>query len=354
MSDELVLAIETGADGRAMAALLADGRLEDVLLDPAPSDPAPWPETVCLGRVDRVAPAMGACFVSLPDGQKGWLRAMDAKPGQMRIVQISRWADPDKAVPLTDRPVLKGAFTLLTPGAPGVNVSRSIKGHETRERLTAAGQAAMEGADPDLGLVIRTAAADAADDMIVEEVAELRDAWASALGKAEGTAPATLLRAPDALARARRDWPWPDSVIEGDDAFERLGVWDALRDLRRPRVDLAGGAWMTVEGTAAVVTVDVNTGDDFGKSAAANANLAACAELPRQLRLRGLGGLVYMDLAPIRKGARQGVDAALKRAFSLDPIETHIAGWTPLGAIEMTRKRERRPLMGMLAGFGDV
>jgi ribonuclease G len=354
MSDELVLAIETGADGRAIAALLADGRLEDVLLDPPVSDPAPWPETICLGRVDRVAPAMGACFVSLPNGQAGWLRAPDARPGEMRIVQVSRWADPGKAAPLTDRPVLKGAFTLLTPGAAGVNVSRSIKGHETRERLTAAGQLAMEGAAKDLGLVIRTAAADADDDMIIDEVAELRDAWASALSKAEGASPATLLGAPDALSRARRDWPWPDRVIDGDDAFERLGVWDVLRDLRRPRVDLPGGAWMTVEATSAIVAVDVNTGDDFGKSAAANANLSACAELPRQLRLRGLGGLVYMDLAPIKKGARQGVDAALKRAFSLDPIETHIAGWTTLGAVEMTRKRERRPLAEVMAGFGDV
>ncbi|MFN3614461.1 MAG: ribonuclease E/G [Rubrimonas sp.] len=353
MTDELVLAVETGADGRAMAALVAGGRLEDVMLDPPASDPAPWPETICLGRVDRVAPAMGACFVSLPGGQTGWLRVADARPGQLRIVQVTRWADPGKAVPLTDR-VLKGAFTLLTPGAGGVNVSRSVKGHEARERLAAAGEAAMKGAADDLGLVIRTAAADAADDMIAEEVAELREAWASAVARAEGSAPTTLLGAPDALARARRDWPWPDRVIEGEDAFERLGVWDALRDLRRVRVDLPGGAWMTVEATSAVVAVDVNTGDDFGKGAAANANLSACAELPRQLRLRGLGGLIYMDLAPIRKGARQGVDAALKRAFSLDPVETHIAGWTTLGAVEMTRKRERRPLLEMLAGFADV
>jgi Rne/Rng family ribonuclease len=136
----------------------------------------------------------------------------------------------------------------------------------------------------------------------------------------------------------------------GEDAFERLGVWGQLEALRSPRVDLAGGAWMTVEATSAAVAVDVNTGDAFGKAAAQNANLAACAELPRQLRLRGYGGLIYMDLAPIKKGARQGVEGALKRAFADDPVETHVAGWTPLGAVEMTRKRERRPVLDLLDG----
>jgi Rne/Rng family ribonuclease len=101
---------------------------------------------------------------------------------------------------------------------------------------------------------------------------------------------------------------------------------------------------MSVEATAAVTTVDVNTGEDFSRTASQTANLAACAELPRQLRLRGLGGVVYLDLAPIKKGARQGVDHALKRAFAADPVETQIAGWTPLGAVEMLRRRERRPL----------
>jgi Ribonuclease G/E len=68
------------------------------------------------------------------------------------------------------------------------------------------------------------------------------------------------------------------------------------------------------------------------------------------LRLRGLGGVVLLDLAPIRKGARQGVDNALRRAFADDPVDTRIAGWTPLGNVELLRKRERRPLRELLDG----
>jgi Ribonuclease G/E len=343
-----VIAVEDRPDGGKLAALLVDGRLEDLLVDPADDDAAPRPEALVWARIDRVVPAMGAAFLSLPGGQSGWLRAEDAAPGQMKLAQVARWAEPHKAAPLTDRPILKGALAMLTPAAPGVNVSRGLKGHALRERLTTLGTQGMEGADETCGLVIRTAAEDAPDAEILAEIADLRGEWDAALAAATGTAPKLLRPAPDAQARAFRDWPAPDAVEIGEDAFERLGVWDAIEALRRPRVDLPGGGWMTVEATAALVAVDVNTGDDFGKSAAANANQAACAELARQLRLRGLGGVIYMDLAPVKKGARQGVEAALKRAFAGDPVETHVAGWTPMGSVEINRRRERRPLWEVL------
>lgn len=350
MSSGLVIAVERRKDGGAIAALLWNGQVEDVLADPRPGELVPPPETILWARVDRTAPAMGAAFVTLPGGAKGWLRATGLRAGDMRLVQVTRWAEPGKAAPLTDRPIFKGVLSLLTPGAPGANIARSVRGHEPRARLEALAAQALEGADPEMGLVLRSAAADAEDAEILAEVAELRERADAALAAATGPAPLLIAPAPDAEARAFRDWPAPDAVEIGEDAFERLGVWDLLGELRSPRVALPGGAWMTVEATTATVAVDVNTGDDFGKSAAQNANLAACAELPRQLRLRGLGGLIYMDLAPIKKGARQGVEAALKRAFAEDPVETHVAGWTPLGAVEMTRKRERRPVLELLDG----
>jgi Ribonuclease G/E len=331
---------------QAVAALIVDGRVEDVLIDPPPGDRAPRPETVWLGRIERVAPAVGASFVTLPDGGRGWLRGADGRPGETRIVQATRWADPGKATPLTDRPVLKGRLAIATPGAPGGNVARSVRGHAARDRLTALAAAALNGCDPDVGLVLRSAAAGADDDAVLAEARGLLaevDALAAAMGGRE----ARLLRpAPDAHVRALRDWtdPAPDAVDDAPDAFERLGVWDALAALRFPEAPLPGGGWIAVEATAAMVAVDVNTGEDFSKGAAQRANLEACAELPRQLRLRGLGGLVIVDFAPVKKGARQGIDQALARALASDPVETRVGGWTPLGNLELSRRRERRPL----------
>ncbi|MEO0994501.1 MAG: ribonuclease E/G, partial [Pseudomonadota bacterium] len=71
-------------------------------------------------------------------------------------------------------------------------------------------------------------------------------------------------------------------------------------------------------------------------------------EIPRQLRLRGLGGIVVIDWAPLPKRDRKRIEDTLKTALRRDPVETTIAGWTPLGLLELTRKRERRPLAQLL------
>ncbi len=135
---------------------------------------------------------------------------------------------------------------------------------------------------------------------------------------------------------------------DGPDLFDHYGVWDEIEKLKLPRADLPSGAWMAVEATRAMVTVDVNTAGEFGGGAALTANLEAARELPRQLRLRGLGGQVIVDFAPLRKSDRKRIEEALKAAFRRDPIETSLAGWTPLGNFELQRKRERRPLSELL------
>ena len=98
---------------------------------------------------------------------------------------------------------------------------------------------------------------------------------------------------------------------------------------------------MYVEPTRALVAVDVNTGGNFSPAAGLKANLAAARELPRQLRLRGLGGQVVLDLAPMGKKDRRGFETALRAAFRADTVDTALVGWTPLGHYELQRKRDR-------------
>lgn len=353
-SAERIIAIERTPTGLSRAAFMVDGVLDDLFLDPSEGDRVPAPESIHWARIERTVPALGSAFVRLVDGAEGWLRAPDLRSGAMRLVQVTRWTEPQKAVPLTDRVLFKGRLAILTPGAPGINIARGIRGHETRERLTAVATTAMTDADPDEGLILRSASADADDAEIAAEIAALRQVAAEALAAAKGEAPRRLLDAPDAAARAFRDWadPAPDRIVEGHDAFERLGVWDAIAALQNPVHPLPGGGRMTIEATRAMVAVDIDTGTDFSKNAAATANLTACTALPRQLRLRGLGGVVLVDFAPVKKGARQGIENALKRAFAADPVETVLGGWTPLGNFEIQRKRERRPLAELLAAHG--
>ncbi|HBN32176.1 MAG TPA: ribonuclease G, partial [Rhodobacteraceae bacterium] len=79
------------------------------------------------------------------------------------------------------------------------------------------------------------------------------------------------------------------------------------------------------------------------------ANLAAARDLPRQLRLRGLAGQIVVDFAPMGKKERRTVEQAMNRALRQDTVETNLVGWTPLGHMELQRKRDRIPLTQLVA-----
>ena len=127
------------------------------------------------------------------------------------------------------------------------------------------------------------------------------------------------------------------------DPFEAAGVWEQIEALKSSEVPIAGGS-MVIEATRALVAVDVNTGGDFSPAAGLKANMAAARDLPRQLRLRGLGGQIVVDFAPMPKKERKSFEGALKAAIRKDPIETSLVGWTGMGLYELQRKRERWPL----------
>lgn len=335
--------------GREAAALVVDGRLEDLLVDPPGDDVLPG--AVFRGVLDRPMKGLGGAFVKLPGGRKGFLRqTAGLTPGQPVLVQVTGPAEPGKALPVTTRLLFRSRHAILTPGAPGLNVSRQIRDEETRARLQALAEAALAGADPALGAILRSACRETAEDEIADDLAGLRELAEAILADTVG-GPELLLDGPGAAEAAWRDWadPAPDEVLDEEGAFEALGVAEMVDALLSASVPLPGGAEMAVEATRALIAVDVNTGADGSPAAALKANVAAARELPRQLRLRGLGGQVVIDFAPMPKRDRATLDQVLRAAFRGEAAETTLAGWTPLGNYELQRKRDRLPLRELLA-----
>ena len=147
------------------------------------------------------------------------------------------------------------------------------------------------------------------------------------------------------------DWadPVPDAIDDVQGAFDHHGVSDAVEALLSPDVPLPNGGRAVIEPTRALVAVDVNTGPDNSPAAALKANIALARDLPRQLRLRGLGGQVVIDFAPISKRDRGTLDQALRAAFRAEGTETTLIGWTAMGLYELSRKRDRVPLAALAA-----
>jgi ribonuclease G len=337
--------------GRQAAALIVDGRLQDLLIDPV-DDGTPRPGAIYRATADRPLKGQNGLIVKLGEGQKGFLRhAKGISPGQGMLVQVATQVEAGKAAPVVQKLLFKGQSAILTPGAKGLNIARSIRDEEDRNRLGELAHEAMEGAAEQIGLILRSAAANIDDDTILEEITSLRSTCEALMFEPETGPPELLLAAPSADYLAWRDWtsPAPDQLFDGDGAFEDHGVHDMLDALQQPYVKLTPQASMFIEPTSALVAVDVNTGGDFSFAAGLKTNLATARELPRQLRLRGLGGQIVIDFAPMGKKDRRQVEQAMQKALKADGIDTNLVGWTPLGHLELQRKRERIPLAQLLA-----
>jgi Ribonuclease G/E len=330
--------------GRGVAALMVDGALHDLFVDP-PQDTPPAPETIFQAIVLRPLKGQGGVMADLGDGQTGYVRhAKGLTPGQKILVQVNATADLGKAVPVATRVLFKDRYVIATPDAPGINISRNIKDEPERDRLLEIAHEARTACGLDYGLILRSAAQDVADDALWDNIItcceQARDVLARA---ATEPGPACLSPAPDAHMMAWRDWalPDPDEVITTPGCFEDHGVLDAVDAMLSPYMPLGGGAVAYVEPTRALVAVDVNTGADTSMAAGLKANLALAAALPRALRMRGLGGQIVLDIAPMPKRDRKRVEDAIKKAFRLDGADVIFAGWTPLGHIELRKKRDR-------------
>ncbi len=328
--------------GREAAALLIGGRLDDLLID---SD-TPRPGTIYRAIADRPVKGQGGMFLRTPDGSAFLRQVKGLAPGQALLVQITGHAEPGKAIPVTARVLFKSRYAIVTPDAPGLNISRSIKDEEERLRLHEIAHDEMgEGA---MGLILRSACEGAVDEAIAEDIRSMRDLARAVLADAGGRDPEKLVEGDGPHALAWRDWPEPGELVEAQGSFATHGVLDAIDALRGPEVRLSGGALAYIEATRALVAVDVNTGADTSPAAGLKANIALARELPRQLRLRGLGGQIALDLAPMPKKDRRVFEDALRAAFRRDEIETVLAGWTPLGHYELQRKRARVPLVEVI------
>jgi len=330
--------------GRAAAALMVDGQLADLLIDP-PDEAGPMPGAIYRALADRPMKGQGGVTVSMGEATGFLKQAKGLSPGDRLLVQVTGPAESGKAAPVTTRCLFKSRYAIVTPEAPGLNISRRIRDEAERDRLLELAHAAMEGAPEGHGLILRSAAEEVDEDALVADITAMRDLAATVMADTAGP-PECLVDAPDAHHLAWRDWadPDPDEVIDAAGCFETHGVIEAVEAALSPRLTLSGGATAYIEPTRALVAVDVNTGGDTSLAAGLKANLALVRVLPRALRIKGLGGQITLDCAPMPKKDRRVVEDALRRAFREDGAEVVLAGWTPLGCFELQKKRDRPPL----------
>jgi hypothetical protein len=177
---------------------------------------------------------------------------------------------------------------------------------------------------------------------------KLANAWL--LGEGQGEP--RLLSAAPSVEEELRQLAKADMVTMGLEAREAAD--EAEAEALAVVHPLPGGGSLAIEPTRALTAIDVDTGERTGgdsKRVSRAANLAAITTAARLLRLKGLGGLVVIDLAG-RGHDGTAILAAMRAAFAADNPGVAIGPVSRFGTLELTIPRRRQPVLERLLDEG--
>jgi ribonuclease G len=388
----------------ARAAVVENGVLQEVFLERASR--RGLISNIYKGRVSRVLPGMQAAFIEIGMERTAFLHASDifdprhadtgieaprtenirslVAEGNEILVQVVKDPLGTKGARLTTYMTLPSRFLVYMPKGRGVGVSARIETEAERERLRAAVLAGIE-ANESAGFIVRTAAEDAPPEALRADMIYLRKLWEFVRQKGMRTEPGNLVHADLPLhLRVLRDLLRPDvdkvlidqasahremrefAATFMPDALPRIELYGEARPLFElhhveeeiqkaldRKVPLKSGGYLIIDQTEAMTTIDVNTGAFVGhrnlEETIFRTNLEAAMAVARQLRLRNLGGIIIIDFIDMEEPEhRRQVIQALEKALGDDHVKTSISSVSPLGLVEMTRKRTRESLEHML------
>lgn len=133
------------------------------------------------------------------------------------------------------------------------------------------------------------------------------------------------------------------------DAGVRARLDAAIEDALSRTAPIPGGGLLSIEPTAALVAIDVDAGGRAGSGDperfALDLNIAAAHEAARQIRLRGLGGLIAIDFVSLRaKSHQKQLEDAVRAAFAGDPWSVQFGGLSRFGVFDLARAQLQTPL----------
>jgi ribonuclease E len=298
------------------------------------------------------------------------------RKGQEVVVQITKEGIGNKGPTLTTYISLPGRYLVLMPSLPKCGVSRKIDGHKERRRLKKIVDELDETGKGGIGFIVRTAGTGKTKDDLERDRDYLKRIWELVTQRVKLTrAPALLYEESDLVLKAMRDLFTPDIhevVVDSKDVHVRIrdfadklmpqmadrirlheaptplfhsyGIEPEVEGLFQPRVELANGAYVIIDQTEALVSIDVNSGrfkpgSDLEETAY-KTNLMAIPEIVRQLRLRDLGGLIIVDFIDMQtEKHRKAIERKLYEALRGDRARIKVGRISAFGLLELTRQR---------------
>jgi ribonuclease G len=359
------------------------------------------------GRVQRVMPGMQAAFVEIGLDRAAFLHASDilkvplaqagegeeapaatgptppinslVHEGQEIVVQVVKDPIGSKGARLTTQISIPSRYLVFLPHSRVLGVSARIEDETERTRLKTVVSEQANGSGQ--GYIVRTNAEGQPAEALAEDVAYLRRAWDVIRQASASTRVGQRIYEDLALPlRAVRDLMRKDVDkvrVDSREAFDKLsafaaqfmpalaeriehysgerpifdlyGVEDEILRAMQKEVPLKSGGYLIIDQTEAMATVDVNTGSFLGQrnleETVYRTNLEAAQAVARQLRLRNLGGIIIIDFIDMTDDEhKRQVLRTLEKGLSHDHARTSVHEFSPLGLVEMTRKRTTESL----------
>lgn len=388
-------------------AVVENGVLQEILIERAGKRGLVG--NIYKGRVCRVLPGMEAAFVDIGLERAAFLHVSDirldaafaenippsteterlltitelVREGQEVVVQVIKDPIGTKGARLTTHITLPSRFLVFLADSDIAGVSIKIDGEQERQRLKDAVNSFRT--EYGGGYIVRTAAEGAEAWALRADMQFLQRLWSSIQERITQTSGVvTLYEDLPLVLRVLRDFVG-DSVekmrIDSRETcqrmlafadkfvpemvprlehypgerpiFELYSIEDELQRALSKKVPLKSGGYLIVDQTEAMTTIDVNTGAYVGhrnlEETIFKTNLEAAAAIARQLRLRNLGGIIILDFIDmVSEEHRQSVLKTLEKHLEKDRAKSHISQVSPLGLVEMTRKRTRESLEQVL------
>lgn len=381
------------------AALLEEGRVSELFIER--DDEKKVNGSIFKGKVANVLPGMESAFVDIGLEKNAFLYVKDLREFEERyldgienserpiedilnvgdevVVQILKDPRGSKGARVTTHYTIPGKYLVLMPNNDYVAISQKIKDSSERDRL----ERVLKDIKPDnMGVIIRTAAEGKSDLHFEREVEYLVKKWNEIESKIISAKPGQTLYSDNELVMTvvrdifsskvdeliidneEKYWQILDYVSAFSESslktkiklydreepvFDEYGISSEIEEALQEEVRLDCGGSVVIQRTEALVSIDINTGKNTGSmnldETVLETNLEAAREIPRQLRLRNLSGIIIIDFIDMKSEEdRQKVLKELEVSLKKDRIKNNIIHFTDLGLVEMTRKRVGRTL----------
>jgi ribonuclease G len=297
------------------------------------------------------------------------------KKGDELLVQVMKEPIGTKGPRVTAQVTLPGRFVVLMPNMDHVGVSRKIEDRAERARLR---QIIQKNRPANCGVITRTVGSGEPEEAFAADIRYLHGLWqkiqrdsekkpAPSLVHQDMTLTTGLIRdifseqfdrlVVDEEAEYDKILEYVESISpeladrvelfeEEVPIFDSFEIEAELEKTMHRKVWMKKGGYLCIDQAEALIAVDINTGRFKGKSdqeeTIFRCNLEAAREIPRQLRLRDIGGLIVIDFIDMASEEnRVAVLEELRRHLKRDRARSKTFPVSELGLVEMTRQRVR-------------